>query len=99
MRRSPSPETLADLRLMSPSTVRKETLLPDPDSPTTPSVSPRAMENVTPSTALTSPSSVGNWTFRSLTSSSGSATRPPHDDDDARKGVDQLYLTRGSRNA
>jgi hypothetical protein len=44
---------------MRPMTVRNETLLPDPDSPTTPSVSPGSRENEIPSTALTKPSSVG----------------------------------------
>ena len=51
--------------------VRKLTLLPEPDSPTTPRVSPGSIENETPSTALTNPSSVGKWTLRSLTSRSG----------------------------
>src|SRR5690348_16509905 len=49
------------------------TLLPEPDSPTIPSTSPCARLKETPSTALTTPSSVRNWTLRSLTSSSGSA--------------------------
>jgi hypothetical protein len=40
-------------------TVRNETLLPDPDSPTMPSVSPSRIEKVIPSTAFTRPSSVG----------------------------------------
>src|SRR5579859_5616133 len=54
------------------------TLLPDPDSPTMPSVSPWATVNDTPSTALTTPSSVRKLTRRSRTSSSGSAiTWPP----------------------
>ena len=44
------------------------TLLPEPDSPTIPSTSPRASSKLTPSTARTIPSSVANWTFRSLTS-------------------------------
>ena len=42
-------------------------------------------ENETPSTAFTTPSSVGKWTLRSLTSRSGSGT--------------YAYLTRGSRAA
>jgi hypothetical protein len=36
------------------------TLLPQPDSPTIASVSPRATENETPSTARTTPSRVKN---------------------------------------
>jgi hypothetical protein len=50
---------MAPLVETSPSTVRKVTDLPDPDSPTMPSVSPGWRENETPSTALTRPSSVG----------------------------------------
>ena len=37
---------------------RAATVLPDPDSPTIPSVSPAATEKLTPSTARTTPSSV-----------------------------------------
>jgi hypothetical protein len=47
---------------------RLVTLLPDPDSPTMPSVFPRSTVKDSPSTALTSPSSVGKWMTRSLTS-------------------------------
>ncbi len=43
------------------------TLLPEPDSPTMPSVRPCSTLNETPSTARTTPSSVENWTRRSLT--------------------------------
>src|SRR5215472_13457077 len=54
------------------------TLLPEPDSPTMPSVSPSATVKDTPSTALTTPSSVRKLTLRLRTSSSGSAiTTPP----------------------
>src|SRR5262249_20793996 len=49
------------------------TLLPDPDSPTIPTTSPSPTVNETPSTARTIPSSVRNETWRSLTSSRGSA--------------------------
>src|SRR5262245_42042981 len=49
------------------------TLLPQPDSPTTPSVSPRAMPKLTPSTARTTPSSVWKCVRRSRISSRGSA--------------------------
>ena len=38
--------------------VRQVTLLPEPDSPTMPSVLPSSTVNETPSTALTIPSSV-----------------------------------------
>src|SRR5215831_19081217 len=53
------------------------TLLPDPDSPTMPSVSPSDTVNETPSTALTTPSSVRKLTLRLRTSSSGSAITAP----------------------
>src|SRR5580692_10500174 len=49
------------------------TLLPDPDSPTIPSVSPRFSVKLTPSTARTTPASVKNQVRRSLTCSNGSA--------------------------
>src|SRR5436190_1970836 len=49
------------------------TLLPQPDSPTTASVSPRSTENDTPSTARTTPSRVKKYVFRPCTSSSGAA--------------------------
>ena len=51
--------------LVRPITVSIETLLPDPDSPTTPSISPESTENETPSTAFTTPSSVAKRTRRS----------------------------------
>ena len=47
-----------------------QTDLPDPDSPTMPTVSPAATSKDTPRTAWTSPSSVGKVTDRSLTESS-----------------------------
>jgi len=49
--------------------------LPEPDSPTTPSVSPSRIDRVTPSTALTAPTCrlstparMGKWTLRSVVS-------------------------------
>src|ERR671926_663724 len=45
------------------------TLLPLPDSPTIPIVSPASSENDTPSTALTTPSWVLKWVLRLFTSS------------------------------
>ena len=47
------------------------TLLPQPDSPTSPSVRPASIVNDTPSTARTSPASVSNPTFRLSISRSG----------------------------
>ncbi len=51
-------------------------VLPQPDSPTMPRVSPGSSWNETPSTACTTPSRSLIWVRRSLTSSSG-ATRSP----------------------
>src|SRR5690348_4879724 len=47
------------------------TLLPEPDSPTRPSVSPGCTVKLTPSTARTTPASVSKYVRRSRTSSSG----------------------------
>src|SRR5918993_2421310 len=51
------------------------TLLPQPDSPTTPSVWPGATEKLMPSTALTTPSARRKWVWRSRTSSRASGAR------------------------
>src|SRR5436190_24069662 len=55
------------------SSARPRVVLPDPDSPTTPKVSPLRTARLTPSTALicptvlrSSPRLIGNQTFRSL---------------------------------
>ena len=55
---SASPLEIVVLRLFRPMIVRQVTLLPQPDSPTMPSVLPFSTEKLTPSTALTIPSSV-----------------------------------------
>src|SRR5262245_28691351 len=52
---------------------RAVTLLPHPDSPTTASVRPRRTVRLTPSTALTTPSSSSKCVLRSRTSSKGIA--------------------------
>jgi hypothetical protein len=52
------------------------TLFPEPDSPTTPRVSPGRTANEMPSTAFTIPSSVLKYVRRSRTSSSGSLRAP-----------------------
>src|SRR2546421_7708178 len=62
-----SPEMRAFFCRVSPITVRLETLLPEPDSPTMPSALPRWTSYETPSTAFTMPSSVSKWTVRSRT--------------------------------
>ena len=51
---------------------RAVTDLPQPDSPTSPSVLPRGISSETSSTALTRPSSVGNDVSRCSTVISGS---------------------------
>jgi hypothetical protein len=63
-----SPVTLAWVPLCSPRIAWLVTDLPDPDSPTMPRVVPRSNVKLSPSTAWTSPSSVGNCTRRSRTS-------------------------------
>ena len=68
--KSASPVVIVFRFAFRPMIVRQVTLLPDPDSPTIPSVRPFSIENVTPSTALTIPSSVLKYVFRSRTSSS-----------------------------
>ncbi len=60
------PSTVVASGLCRPRMVRLVTDLPDPDSPTMPSVLPRARSKERPSTALTVPSSVEKCTFRSL---------------------------------
>src|SRR4051812_34537755 len=55
------------------STARACTVLPEPDSPSTARISPLPSSYVTPSTALTTPSSVWNSTCRSSTVRTGSA--------------------------
>src|SRR5262245_25155356 len=65
-----SPLVIVCFLALSPMIVRQVTLLPLPDSPTMPSVFPFSMLKLTPSTALTIPSSVSKYVFRSLTSSS-----------------------------
>ena len=66
--RSTCPEMDADLRLIRPMIAWLVTLLPEPDSPTMASVWLRSRLKLTPSTAWTMPSSVGNSTLRSVTS-------------------------------
>ena len=54
---------------------RESTVLPEPDSPTMPSVLPRPRVNETPSTACTRPRGVWKEVRRSSTSSSGRSAR------------------------
>ena len=64
-----APETISPpVMSVSRSNAIAETDLPEPLSPTSATVSPRAMCQETPSTALTGPFSPGKWTRRSWTS-------------------------------
>ena len=65
------PPRTASASLMRPMIERDSTVLPEPDSPTTPIASPRAIDSDTPSTARTTPRGVRKWVTRSETSSSG----------------------------
>src|SRR2546421_10232666 len=74
---TPSSLTVPAVGLMSCKTARPVVDLPQPLSPTRPSVSPRRIKRSTPSTALTCatvrfrrPPLMGKWTFRPLTSTS-----------------------------
>src|SRR6516164_4443532 len=53
------------------------TLLPHPDSPTTPNVSPLCTSYETPSTARTTPAAVKKWVCKFSISSSGEASAAP----------------------
>ena len=72
-------------RWVSPSAVIDETVLPEPDSPTIPSVFPISTVYEMPSTACTTPSSVENRTLRSSTSKRGSLTSTALSDRDTRR--------------
>src|SRR5437773_12003581 len=54
------------------------TVLPLPDSPTMPRVSPLPTSRLTPSNAFTVPEDVKKCVFRSSTRSSGARSLPPH---------------------
>src|SRR5207249_9344166 len=76
-RKSTSPSTTAFGSRIRRITAIIETVLPEPDSPTTPTTSPSATESERRTTARTIPFSVRNETLRSRTSSSGSGTTDP----------------------
>src|SRR5262249_47351719 len=67
---STSPATRARAVGCKPSSARRVTLLPEPDSPRRASTRPASSEKLTPLTARTSPSRVSNATLRSRTSRS-----------------------------
>src|SRR5438046_6218187 len=54
--------------------LRAVTLLPQPDAPTSPRVSPWATANEKPSTACTTPSAVLKWVYRLSTRSNSCGT-------------------------
>ena len=60
----------------TPRMARSVMLLPEPDSPTRPTASPRGTSRETPSTAWTTPRRLAISTCRSLTSSTGFPARP-----------------------
>src|SRR5919198_813657 len=66
------PDSTRPLRASSPRIASDVTLLPQPDSPTIPSVSPGAMSNEMPLTACTVPRLVQKRTWRSSTERSAS---------------------------
>src|SRR5487761_1119310 len=68
------PETRAPR--VSPTIVWVDTLLPEPDSPTMPSVRPASTVKLTPRTARSTPSCVAKDTCRSSTSSSAISSLP-----------------------
>src|SRR3954452_14866171 len=88
--KSTSPEMRAFFCRLSPITVRLETLLPEPDSPTMPSALPRWTSYETPSTAFTIPSSVSKWTVRSRTLRSGSGIADARVDERVENVDDQV---------
>src|SRR5579863_6288460 len=72
-RKKISPPTIRPTSLSSSRMIESAvTLLPQPDSPTRPTVSPSAISKLTPLTALTSPSLVKNDVRKSLTRNRGS---------------------------
>ena len=66
-----SPEVTRASGGSTPRMARRVMLLPEPDSPTSPSASPRSTSNDTPSTARTTPLPLAICTCRSRTSSIG----------------------------
>ena len=71
------PERIVVERGSRPMIDRDSTDLPEPDSPTMPSVLPRSRLKETPLTALRTPRSVTNWVVTSRTSSSVAAPGVP----------------------
>src|SRR5688572_32131159 len=61
------PPTIRPGGSTSPRIEKPVTVLPQPDSPTSPSTSPGRTAKLTPSTALTTPARVKKWVFKSST--------------------------------
>src|SRR3954452_25620243 len=86
-----SPEMCAFFWRVRPITVRLETLLPEPDSPTIPSALPGYTSYEMPSTAFTRPSSVSKCTYRSRTLRSGSGIFHARVDEGVEDVHDQVH--------
>ena len=69
------PERVTSARANAPTIERRIIVLPEPDSPTTPSASPGATSSDTPSTACTSPAGVCRVVWRSAMWSTASSVR------------------------
>src|SRR5690242_3949586 len=67
------PAEIFALGARMPSIVRASVVLPEPDSPTSPMMRPRAMVRLTPSSTRAAPPSVAKPTLRSRISTSGLA--------------------------
>ena len=78
------------LVLFRPMIVRQVTLLPQPDSPTMPSVFPFSTEKLTPSTALTTPSSVRKWSAGPVRRAGPSGESDPRIDPGVQQVDDQV---------
>src|SRR5277367_2602443 len=74
--------------VMSPITLISETVLPEPDSPTTPTISCVSTRKEMVSTARSKPRSVRKDTCRSCTSSSGPANRGSSVSGEADAGIE-----------
>src|SRR5215212_7668557 len=88
--KSASPLVIALFFAFRPMIVRHVTLLPEPDSPTMPSVLPFSTSKLTPSTALTMPSSVRKCVRRSFTSRRATSSHLGESDSRVYHGVEEV---------
>jgi len=89
------PSITAGGRASKRSRLSAVTVLPQPDSPTSPRTSPRRISNDTPSTARTNPAAVANPTRNSSTWSNASPMSAPLSD--ARAAVGKRFEVGGFR--